>query len=97
MTVKKCLLAIVLGVIGVSNAVFGLSAASIPLRNSSTQTTTSPALSNPHRFSATIPALTADVQLNLRPIPELNPELVGALLLGFVGWNERKRVLALLG
>ena len=97
MTVKKCLAAIVLGVIGVSNPVFGLSAANIPLRNSSTRTTTPSALRNPHRFLATIPALSADVHLNLRPIPELNPELVGALLLGFVGWNERKRLVALLG
>jgi hypothetical protein len=81
MTVKKCLAAIALGVIGVSNPVFGLSAANIPLRNSSTQTTTPSALRNPH----------------LRPIPELNPELIGALLMGFVAWNERKRLVALVG
>jgi hypothetical protein len=88
MTVKKCLVTIALGLIAISNPVFDLSAANIPH-------TTPAASSKPYRLLAILPALPADVQLNPRPVPELNPELIGALLLGFVGWNERKRLLAL--
>jgi len=90
MTVKKCLVAIALGLIGISNPFSDLSAANIPHP-------TPPASSKPYRLLAILPALPADVQLNPRPVPELNPELIGALLLGFVGWNERKRLLALVG
>jgi len=84
MTVKKCLVAIVLGVVGVSNLVFGLSAAN------PTQTTTPPALGNPHRILAILPALSADISA------DVPGKLVGVLLLGFVAWNERKRLSALL-
>ncbi|MEO8425517.1 MAG: hypothetical protein ABI651_00245 [Verrucomicrobiota bacterium] len=90
-------MAIVLGFVGIFTIVNDLSAGNIPLRNNSTHKATQLALSKPYWLLATLPALSANVQLNLRPIPELNPELVGALLLGFVGWNERKRLLALLG
>ena len=89
MTVKKCLVAIALGLIGISNPFSDLSAANIPHP-------TPPAVSKPYRLLI-LPAPPADVQLNARPVPELNPELIGALLLGFVGWNERKRLLALVG
>ena len=90
MTVKKCLVAIALGLIGICNPFSDLSAANIPHP-------TPPALSKPYRLLAILPALPADVQLHPRPVGELNPELIGALLLGFVGWNERKRLLALMG